>query len=106
MCNRLLINTRLQHTATRCNILQHTATHYNTLQQSAGEDESKSLQDEVQKLTDKCTAELVELVKVKEKELRCETVLHCAAGCCRVLQGVAVCCSVLQVLQCVAVCCS
>ena len=70
--------------ATRCNTLQHAATRCNTLQQSVGEDESKSLQDEVQKLTDKCTAELVELVKVKEKELRYETELQCVAGCCRV----------------------
>jgi len=38
-------------------------------QTAIGEDESKSLQDEVQKLTDKCTKELDDLVKVKEKEL-------------------------------------
>ena len=32
--------------------------------------------------------------------------IQCAAVCCSVLQGVAMCCSVFSVLQCVAVCCS
>ena len=75
----------LQHTATRCNTPQHTATDCNTLHQNFWK---------LIRISDMmpCTA------GVRSREHKCCT-LHehtYVAVCCKLLQSVAVCCSVLQ----------
>jgi len=114
----------LQHSATHCNILQHTATHYNALQHPA------THCNKLQQTATRCNLDSPRLVFSKKVSMiRASMIplvlpyLYCSA-----LQGVAVCCSVLQcehdgrnehdpcfreptraplpVMWCVAVCCN
>ena len=79
----------LQHTATHCNTLQHTATHCNTLQHTATH---LRVQANYHILVVMEGPEIEDIWHMSDFS----RVLQCVAVCCSVLQCVAECCSVLQ----------
>ena len=97
----------LQHTATHCNTLQHTATHCNTLQHTATRHPLRSNPFSWLFCKRACQKECFPYTRAAFFRQRSSfakepgtqysmNVLQCVAVCCSVLQCVAVCCSVLQ----------
>ena len=99
MFNTATLGNTLQHTASHCNTLQHTATHCNTQEEAPA---PKTRKDELFDIPDHLRLHIKDVDKSSEEvqDNGAETWLTGmyidVCVCCRVLQCVAACCSVLQ----------
>ena len=100
----------LQHTATHCNTLQHTATYRNTLQHTVTHCYALQHLSTTEAPADAGGGGPPPVVPVEKELSQMYTNLESSWGFekvhvythCRALQGVAICCSALHVLQCVS----